>query len=711
MKKLYVRKSDDLVAEIVLEPGRLSVGRSPDSDVCLDDSQVSWRHATLDIGERSCIVLDAGSTNGTFVNQQRIETRDLAGDDVIQIGPFRITVDLPRRRPSAASASEETLFLRPGEHPHRINPDHDPYATVVPARVRQSRARDADDAKDGSPTVRTKRPPRDPFLGWLRAYQRVDLRRDLVAGVTIAALLIPQSMAYALLAGLPPVMGLYASMLPLIVYALAGSSRQTSVGPVALDAILIAVGLSTLAEGGTDAYIALAITLATAIGVIQVVMGICRLGFLVNFLSYPVLSGLTAAAAVIIAVSQLRHILGIPAPPDQALATTLQHVWQHIGEANGLALAVGLIGTVALFAQRRWLANWPGALVVLVASTAIVGLMNLDQRGLATVGEVSGGLPSLTWPSPDWQDVRDVLPLALTMALVGFAQTIAVGKSLGNKHGYDIDANQELSALGLSNLSSAFSQGFTVSASFSRSAANAEAGAKTPLAGVVTAAVVAIAVLFLTPLVANLPNAALASIVVVSAVGLIDFRVIRYLFRVKQTEGLLLAFTFVATLVFGITAGLLAGIVASILLFVSLNTRPNAALLGRLPGTNIFRNTENFPEAESIPGLAILRIDASFYFANTEFVKKKLREVSRSQAFLLKALILDASAVNDLDSSADNALHQIAAELKKQDVDVYIAGVKAPVREVMKRSGLYDELGGDHFFFTIDAAVKRFLDR
>ena len=343
--------------------------------------------------------------------------------------------------------------------------------------------------------------------------------------------------------------------------------------------------------------------------------------------------------------------------------------------------------------------------------TVLAYALGLDERGVNVLGPVAGGWPNLTVPAIHWADIRQVLPLALTMALVGFAQTISIGKTLGNKFGYDIDANRELTALGLSNLTSSFSQGYAVSGSLARSALNAAAGARTQVAAIVSAICVAITTLFFTPLFHYLPHATLAAILIVSSLRLIDTREIRYLFKVKITEGILLVFTFVATLALGIMPGLLFGIVASILLFITLNTRPNTAILGRLPNTNIFRNVQHFPEAETIAGLVILRIDASLYFANAVFLKEKVHEICRQHGAALKALILDASAVNDLDSSADTALHQLSAEFKTNGIEFYIAGVKAPVRDVMKRSGLYAVLGSDHFFFTIDAAVKRFQDK
>lgn len=708
MRKLIVRESGGSTKEYPLPAGKQCIGRDPESDIPLKDTQVSWHHAYIESAQDQCVLRDQGSTNGTFVDGKRIDEHGLLAGDVFKIGPYQISFEPEVKAPSAASSSERTLFAVGARHPHRIDDAKDPYATAVPQSGRSSQPGVSTSKHVDRPRGESARGWRLPILTWLPDYDSRTVKDDAIAGVTVAALMIPQGMAYALLAGLPPVMGLYAAMLPMIVYALTGTGRQTSVAPVALDSILVAIGLGVLAQSGTEAYIALAVLLAGTIGLIQIVMGISRLGFLVNFLSYPVLCGFTSAAAIIIAISQLKHILGITLPQQHQLYLVIPDIAAHAAEANPFTLAIGIASTLLLVVLKRWSPSVPGPLSVLVLFTVLVGWFHLDARGVEIVGEIPSGLPPFSVPSFVWQDIARLLPLALTMALVSFAETIAVGKSLGNKYGYDVVANQELTALGLSNISSAISSGFPVSGGFSRSAVNAKSGAKSPLAAIISAILITVMVLYLTPLVSNLPNAALAGIILVSAIGLIDFSEIRYLFRVKKTEGLLLAFTFAATLIFGITPGLLLGIVASILLFITLNTRPNAAVLGRLPNTNIFRNIDDFHEAETIPGLMILRIDASFYFANTEFLKKKLGEIYENHKGELKALILDASAVNDLDSSADTALHQISAELKKNNVEFFIAGVKGPVREVMKRSGLYDTLEGDHFFFTIDAAVKRY---
>lgn len=694
MNRITVRGTDGAERTYALHGANLVIGRDPGSGICLQDVQVSWQHAVLSNDGGTCVIEDLGSSNGTFVGAERIHRQVLNAGEVVRIGPYELALQL-HATPSPTSASEHTMFdmvAFRGEKP------------VAPRSAEHT-------AKQ-----RTLAPDRS-FARWLRStplsesYRTASLRQEIIAGLTVAALVVPQGMAYALLAGLPPAMGLYASILPMIVYALAGSGRQTSVGPVTVDSLMLVLGLSTLATAGTSSFIALAILLTASIGAIQLAMGALRLGFLVNFLSYPVLAGFTSAAAVITVLGQLKHVLGISEPQQAELYRTVTDVIVHAGQANGITVVIAIGCLVALWAVKRWAPTAPGALALVVVCTALAYLFGLDAHGVSVLGPVAGGWPRLSVPAMHWADMRQLMPLALTMALVGFAQTISVGKTLGNKFGYDIDANRELTALGLANLTSSVSHGYAVSGSLARSALNAAAGARTQVAAIVSASCVAITTLFFTPLFHYLPQATLAAILIVSSLRLIDTGEIRYLFKVKITEGILLVFTFVATLALGIMPGLLLGIVASILLFITLNTRPNTAILGRLPNTNIFRNVQHFPEAETIPGLVILRIDASLYFANAVFLKEKVHEICRQHAANLKALILDASAVNDLDSSADTALHQLSAEFKKNGIEFYIAGVKAPVRDVMKRSGLYAVLGSDHFFFTIDAAVKRFLDK
>ena len=696
-----------------MSEGTLLIGRNPESGVCLKDSQVSWKHAVLICTPRECVLEDLGSTNGTFIADERIERRVLRPGDTVKIGPFELVLHA-LHAPSPTSSSERTLFASADkllqQQQQQASKPAASARTGVTATQRFASLSALKAKASSAGNWRAILSSLLPSLNWRATYGKVNPRAEAIAGVTVAALIVPQGIALALLAGLPPVMGLYASILPMIVYALTGSGRQTSVGPVTVDSLMLVLGLSTMVTHGTASYIALAVLVTGMIGVIQIVMGALRLGFLVNFLSYPVLAGFTSAAAVVTALGQLKHLLGISQPQLPSVYQSVVDLLLRLPQVNLETLAIGVGCLFILWGLRHLAPTAPGPLALVVVCTFMAWSLGLDGHGVKVLGEVPAGLPHLSLPSVHWADVQALLPLAVTMGMVGFAQTISVGKSLGNRYGYDVDANRELAALGLSNLMSSLSQGYAVSGSQARSVLNATSGARTPLASIISALCAGIATIWFTPLFYYLPNATLAAILVFSAIRLIDTDEIRYLFKVKITEGMLLVLTFVATLGLGIMPGLLLGVVASILLFITLNTRPHMAILGRLPGTNIFRNIQHFPEAETFPGLVILRIDASLYFANVEFLKETIHDICHRHRVGLKAILLDASAVNDLDSSADTALHQLSDELRKNGITFYIAGIKAPVREVMQRSGLYSILGGDHFFFTIDAAVKRFQE-
>jgi sulfate permease, SulP family len=706
LNRVTVQALDGTTQDYEIAKDRMIIGRDPGCDICLKDSQVSWRHAVLVRQTDEYVLEDSNSTNGTFIAKQRIQRHELQPGEQVSIGPFQLTLER-RDVPSPTSASEETVFaaVRGKAPPGARSASRTAAEAETKLRVSPRPWMRIPDASQLRAVVNEIAPAGK----WPIRYARENLRFDVVAGLTVAATMVPQAMAYALLAGLPPAMGLYASILPMIIYALIGSGRHTSVAPVTVDSLMIALGLGAIAVATTSSYIALAIALTALVGVIQIAMGTLRLGFLVNFLSYPVLAGFTSAVAVVTVVAQLPDLLGIAQPQFASVQNSVIAVLTHVAQASALTLAFGFGGMLILWGLRRWAPNAPGALGLVIVSTVLAYVFDLDRRGVSVLGEVPHGFPAFGVPSFDGS--QQVLPLALTLAFVGFAQTISVGKSLGNRYGYDINASRELTALGFANVSSSVSHGYVVSGSLARSALNASTGARTPMAAIVTAVCVLATTLWFTPLFHYLPNATLAAVLVISALRLIDMDEIRYLFKVKLTEGILLVFTFVATILLGMMMGLLLGIVASILLFITLNTRPHTAILGRLPNTNIFRNIEHFPEAQTFPGLVILRIDASLYFANVVFLKKRISDICEQHGAELKALVLDASAVNDLDSSADTALHQISDEFKRRGVALFIAGVKAPVREVMRRSGLYEALGGDHFFFTIDAAVKRYQDK
>lgn len=546
-----------------------------------------------------------------------------------------------------------------------------------------------------------------PILDWGSRYSRDDLRSDTMAGLTTAVMVIPQAMAYAMLAGLPPAIGLYASIVPLALYAVFGTSRQLSVGPVAMVSLLVAMSVGALVEPGqTETYVAYAVLLALMVGVIQLTMGVVRLGFLVNFLSHPVISGFTSAAALIIGFSQLKHLLGLSIPRSNHIHTILLQALEQIRDVEPITLTLGVASIVILTVLKKYKPNWPRALAVVLLGTLAVWLLGLKELGVATVGDVPSGFPSPKAPTMDLALIKELAPIAITIALVSFMESLSVAKVFATRNRYEIQPNQELIGLGISNIGGAFFSSYPVTGGFSRTAVNAQAGARTGMASLITASVVLFAVLFLTPLFYYLPKAILASIIMTAVFGLIDLHEVKHLWKVERGDLGLLILTFFATLSFGIEEGILIGVGASLLRFVVRTTRPHTAVLGNLPGTTVYRNVKNFPEARTTPEVLVVRIDAQFYFGNVTFLKETLKELEVSMDDEVRAIIIDASSVNQLDSSADAALHELRHDYKDRDIELYFANVKGPVREIMGASGFTSALGEDHFFLSIHDAVQ-----
>jgi SulP family sulfate permease len=553
-----------------------------------------------------------------------------------------------------------------------------------------------------------------PALEWLRTYDRKkDLPGDLTAGLTVAVMLIPQAMAYAMLAGLPPIVGLYASVFPLLVYAFFGSSRQLAVGPVAMVSLLVATGVGAIAEPGSGEYLMYAVVIAGMVGVIQAAMGIFRLGALVSFLSHPVVSGFTSAAALIIGLSQLKHLLGIDIPRSPHLHELLWNAGQHITETHLVTFGIGVASIGILYGLKKWNPKFPGALTVVVLGTLLTWGLGLHEAGVAIVGNVPAGLPSPSVPGFDWANLGELLPTALAISLVGFMESISVAKALARKHKYEVDANKELVGLGFANIVGFFFGAYPVTGGFSRTAVNDQAGARTPLASAITAVVIGVSLLLFTPLFYFLPKAVLAAIVMTAVFGLVDVKEPKHLWKVKKTDLALLALTFVVTLFVGIEEGIGIGVAASLGLFVYRSTKPHNAVLGKLPGSENYRNVENFPEAEEVPGLKIWRFDASFYFANADYFRDQIDHllVTAEDERPVSAILLDAAGINDLDASAEQMLHDIHERLEAAGIALYFANVKGPVREVMRRGHLIDEVGEDHFFFDVHEAVQTIRER
>jgi SulP family sulfate permease len=562
-----------------------------------------------------------------------------------------------------------------------------------------------------------------PALGWLAHYERKHLPGDALAGVIVAALLIPQGMAYALLAGLPPQFGLYASLLPLAVYALLGSSRFVAVGPVAMVSLLIAAGVGEMAEPGTPRYLAFATATALVVGSMQIAMGAARLGALTNFLSHPVLSGFSSAAAFLIALSQVKHLLGVKLPQTEHLHELLAQLTHALPQTNGPTLLIGGVSVLLLLAFQhllpRLLAQWKkvpsivvqslsksGPLFVVIVGTIVVAAFHLgDASGVSIVGKIPRGLPGFALPALPVSDWLSVIPLALTISFVGFLESISVAKSLAAKRRQKVASNQELIALGAANLAAGVSGAYPVTGGFSRSVVNYSAGANTALASLITAALVAVVVLFFTPLFYHLPQAVLAAVIIIAVAGLIDFATPLRLWRYDKADAIALLLTFAAVLAAGIECGILIGAAATIALYLWRTSRPHMAVVGRIAGTEHFRNVRRH-EVQTLPHVLLLRIDENLYFANAKHIEDFVLCAVAEQP-QLRHLVLICSAINFIDASALETLRELLTRLHDGGIQLHLAEVKGPVMDRLARTDFLDQLGHDHVFFSTQAAYEK----
>ena len=547
-----------------------------------------------------------------------------------------------------------------------------------------------------------------PIARWLPDYRSADARADVVAGLTVSVMLVPQGMAYAVIAGLPPIYGLYAALVPPLIYPLIASSRHLSWGPTALDMLIVAAGLSALAEAGTDRYVALAILLAALVGLMQIAMGVAQLGFVANLLSRPVIAGVTTAAAFIIGLSQLGNLLGIDLARSQFVYVLAWEAIQRAVETNGPSVAIGLASMAVLVGLPRWKPRWPEALIVVIIATTATWGFGWTDMGVAVVGGIPSGLPGLGVPELQWGDMTNLLSTALTLALVQFMNVVSLGRVFAARHGYSIDANRELVGMGAANLCGSFFQAIPSSGSFSRSAVNDQAGARTPLSNVVVAGIIALTLLFLTPLFYYLPMPTLAAIIIVAGFSLIDVDELRRLFEAKERDGVIALVTAACTLFVGIQEGILLGIGTSMVAVLYRISRPNVAELGHVPGTRLFRDLDRFDQAQRIEDILVLRVDAAFSFANAEYFKDFILESER-EGRDIRAVVIDGTSINDLDTTAVEALHSVIETLDDRGIELYFTGLIGPVREVVVRSGLRDQLGTEHFHMGPHDAVVHIL--
>ena len=520
-------------------------------------------------------------------------------------------------------------------------------------------------------------------------------------------MLIPQGMAYAILAGMPPVYGLYAAIVPLFIYAMFGSSRQLAVGPVAMVSLLVIAGVGEFADPGSSRFISLALLTALGVGLFQLLMGIFRMGFLVNFLSHPVLSGFTSAAALIIGASQIPNITGIDLNGVRQIHAILFQTVQQVHQADPYTFTIGIASITGIIFIKRWSKRIPSALVIVGAGIIITYMFSLHELGVSIVGNIPKGLPSFGAEFISIADLKTLFPVILVISLVSYMESIAVAKAIAKKEGYRIDPNQELVALGSANIGGAFFQSFPTTGGFSRTAVNAQSGASSTVASVISAGIVGLTVLFFTPLFFYLPKAVLAAIIVVAVAGLFNFKEVVYLWKTDRKDFSMLAVTFLATIIFGIEEGIGIGVLLSLVMVIYSSTLPHSAELGRLGNTDTFRNVERYKKAIVEPEMLIFRFDASLYFANSDHFTDRVNAlVAKRNTDPLAAFILDASAINYVDSTGIHALEKLYKSLKEKNISLMIAAAIGPVRDKLKRTGMTEKIGRENFFFDIDDAVR-----
>ncbi|MGG2396097.1 SulP family inorganic anion transporter [Pseudomonas sp. SH1-B] len=555
-----------------------------------------------------------------------------------------------------------------------------------------------------------------PCLEWGKHYDRGSAAQDGLAALIVTLMLIPQSLAYAMLAGLPPVSGLYASILPLLAYALFGSSRTLAVGPVAVVSLMTAATLTPLFPTGSPQYLGAAMLLALLSGVLLTAMAMLRLGFIANFLSHPVTSGFISASGILIAVGQLKHLLGVSVAAEN-LPQLLSQLLQALPQSHWPTLLIGLLSLAWLWWARVYLQQVlqrlglspraagnlakAGPVLAIIVAIGAVALLQLQATGVKVVGSVPQGLPGLTLPTLDLELARQLLPAALLISLVGFVESVSVGQTLAAKRRQRITPDNELLGLGAANISAAFSGGFPVTGGFARSVVNFDAGAQTPMAGVFTAIGIGAGVMLLTPLLHDLPQAVLAATIIVAVLSLVDLKSLRHTWRYSRQDGAAQAATLLGVLLIGVEAGILIGVGLSLLLFLWRTSQPHMAVVGQVPGSEHFRNIERFAVVEA-PNVLSLRVDESLYFPNARYLEERMGELI-AQRPQVRHLVLMCSGVNLIDASALDSLHAIVERLHAAGVQLHLSEVKGPVMDQLRRSDFLERFAGQVFISQFDA--------
>lgn len=552
-----------------------------------------------------------------------------------------------------------------------------------------------------------------PILEWLPAYKRAWLTPDAIAAFTVWALLVPEAMGYASLAGMPPETGLYAAPLALLAYAIFGTSRQLLVGPSSTVAILSFSTVSVLADQGSEEFIALTIMLALIVGAIFVVCGVARLGWVSDFMAKPVLDGFIIGLALTVALGQLDKIFGVEATGENFWAE-LGDLISNLGDTHLETVLVGLGALALLFIMAKYTPRLPGALIVVVLGILVVQLFDLEARGVHVIGDIPAGLPDFGLPDfsmIEGSQVLELLPGAFGIVLVGYAESVAIARKYATKHKYDVDPNQELIAVGMANLGSGFSGAFVVDGSLSRTAAGDTSGQKSQMASLIGVVLVLVTLVAFTWLFEDLPEAILAAIVIHAVWHLIDFNKFREFYRVSPSTALVAGACTMGVLTVDILGGLIMAIVLSLGIVIYRASRPNIPRLGKNPDEDVYRDMDEDPENQPVPGLVILRIDAELFFANAQHFRDRVRQLIDEAEPPARAVLIDAEAVYRLDLTAAEMLKELATELEDEGIQLLFARVKHPVREMMRRSGVEEAVGSTDFFLTVSAGVGEYQRR
>jgi high affinity sulfate transporter 1 len=569
---------------------------------------------------------------------------------------------------------------------------------------------------------------RVPILSWLPGYERTWLRADIMAGLAVWAMMVPQALAYAGIAGVPPIYGLYAVPLAMVAYAFLGTSRTLSVGPESAIAIVSAVTVGALAAQDPVEFLALTSLLALVVGVLFLVFGLLRLGWAANFLSQPVLQGFTQGIALIVIIGQIPTLLGTGGAVAGMIGG-LRNVPQLLGfgidysgfflqawsvvttiaEANPATAAVGLGSLVLLIAFKRFRPQAPSALIVVLLAVVAVSVLGLTERSVSVIGEVKTGMVSLALPSFSLEKAVALLPGALAIVLLGYSVSLSVAAVGAQATGEEIDPNQELVGLGVANLGAAVSSGFVVCASLSRGVVIRQAGGQTQMVSLVNAGLVVLTLLFALPLFYNLPVATLAAVVITAMSGLLDFAYLRRLLRIDRGEFAYAMAALFGVLVLGILQGVALGVVLSLAVLIRRVTRPATAVLGRMPGTDAYRDIAAHPEAETLPGLLIFRFDAPVIFPNASYFADEVRRLIAAAATPVREVLIPAQQINQLDSTGADQLARLATELGAKGIALSFVEVKSGLRAAIRRTGLEEKIGADHLYESIADGVQAFL--